>query len=396
MPIGQGFVNAWLKVNSKHVVFPPINKPERDEQHNEKADETLSHTTKSIATATSVATAPTSASADPENLAIRRFNSRKHRRRLQRTISASDLLRDKAKAKGAAEKEPGVDELDGSNETKPSTSSNSASSPFAWDDSGENDRLEKAAVHLAQHDQEDILVSLETDTSLRFVAGFFGAEIDGYSSGRTDVPVGQDLVQKRKPTQGSNGKLIERAASDVSPLASGGMQSLSLRKQSSDNITAKKGNSNESRSEGVGGIAIRFPPNLFAVDRNQSKGHCEKCRELENELLGAHEDLEYLRGMALRNEYICRSCQSLPGKSREDGSQASPGTIKEWSQLLNEATARHKSQIEQLTRERVSLSFDCTCFVLNPGTQSLLFRARPGSNKILISSYKNLQTYAKI
>ena len=86
MPLGQSFLNAWVKVNSKHIVIPPTNKNEKDELNPSRGRKG------SVTTARTVTT-----SEDTETQVIRRFDNRKNKRRLHKTVSASDLLRDKSK-----------------------------------------------------------------------------------------------------------------------------------------------------------------------------------------------------------------------------------------------------------------------------------------------------------
>ena len=95
---------------------------------------------------------------------------------------------------------------------------------------------------------------------------------------------------------------------------------------------------------------FRFPPNLFSSDN--SKARCDQCAKLENELAVLQDDLEYIRAVALRNEFVCSSCsaESLSHPTE------TPSTfhLKSNERLLDEVTARHKAQLEQLTKDRVS------------------------------------------
>lgn len=115
---------------------------------------------------------------------------------------------------------------------------------------------------------------------------------------------------------------------------------------------------------------------------------CPSCDELERRLLAAYSDIEYLRTVALGNDegsFVCNECggeeggsgplQGLsssmnsavssssvsrrrkPGRTNHVGSAGSSVaseslTLHEASQRLVEVTARHKRQIEQMTRER--------------------------------------------
>jgi hypothetical protein len=377
MPLGPGWLNAWVKVNSKHVVLTPNKKVDKDSHHGAR-DETLhpssskAHTTANSSTATgpTSATASGTATQDPENQAIRRFNSRKHKRRLQRTVSASDLLRDKAKEKGAA---PAKQE---SLESEAQVSPNATASAS---DLSETDKGQNAAVRLAQHDENESIVSAVTDSSLRFVAGFFGADIERYSSGsgHPDASASASASTRASPYpqqfkdggncvyEAASVHLLERSKSplDAASIASRGVQSVPPRAYSSGGLLPRTDSNVESRSQGGGSIAgIRFPPSLFAggdTNNNHSKGHCRHCKELENNLLSAQEDLEYLRGLTLQREYVCQGClsQSRSSKRGDQASFHSREAVLDGAQMLNEVTARHKSQIEQITKERVSVSY---------------------------------------
>ena len=70
MPLGQSFLNAWVKVNSKHIVIPPTNKNEKDELNHGRGGKG------SVTTARTVTT-----SEDTETQVIRRFDNRKKRKK---------------------------------------------------------------------------------------------------------------------------------------------------------------------------------------------------------------------------------------------------------------------------------------------------------------------------
>ena len=335
MPLGQGWLNAWVKVNSKHVVLTPNKKVDK-EGHRAREDST--------------ATGPTIATQDSENQAISRFNSRKHKRRLQRTVSASDLLRDKAKERVAAPEKKSEAQV--SNNT---TARNS--------DPSETDKVESTAVRVAQHNEIESIVSKEADSSQRFVEGFFGADIERYSSGYPDAsarasPHPQQFKDRGNFDYGAASvHQLERSKSplDAASISSRGAQSVPPRPFSSAGALPRSDSHLESRYQ-KGGISIRFPPNLFTGD-NHSKGNCKHCKELENNALSTQEDLEYMRGLMLQREYVCHCCQSQPSKRGDESSLHSREAIIDGPQMLNEVTARHKSQIEQITKERVSVSY---------------------------------------
>jgi hypothetical protein len=335
MPIGQGWLNAWVKVNSKHVVLTPNKKVDKEGHHGARDDSTV--------------TGPTTATQDSETQAIRRFNSRKNKRRLQRTVSASDLLRDKAKEKGAAPEKQ---------ESEAHVSNNTAA---RIPDSSETDKVQNTALRVAQHDTIESIVSTEQDSSLRFVEGFFGADIESYSSGYPDASARASPHPQQFKDRGNfnhdaaSVHLLERSKSplDAASIASRGVQSVPPRPYSTAGALPRSESNLESRHQ-KGGIGIRFPPNLFAGD-NHSKGNCKHCKELENNVLSAQEDLEYLRSLTLQGEYVCHCCRSQPSKGGDESSFHSRETVIDGPQMLNEVTARHKSQIEQITKEKVSV-----------------------------------------
>jgi hypothetical protein len=338
MPPGQGWLNAWVKVNSKHVVFPPSNKGDR-ENHKEGSHQhnaIKSHNSKSASTAFSATTATTMVSEDPETQAIKRFNNRKHKRRLQRSISASDLLRDKRKGKG--DRRDGLDAeaaLDKSSSTQATSHKNTVSS--------QTDKEERDTFHSPLHEESNV-VSLERDGSLHFVAGFFGTDIDSLSASQIDILPSQSAHYD----SASMHHMGPHAHLDAASLVSRGGQSLPAH-PSHYKSQLSRVDSSDSGSKG-GGIGIRFPPNLFAGDNNL-KGQCRHCTKLENELISAREDLEYLRCTALRSEYMCGSCQTEPSKRLDT---AGSNNATDHGAMLNEVTARHKAQTEMLTKERVS------------------------------------------
>jgi hypothetical protein len=326
MPLGQGFLNAWVKVNSKHVVIPNKNDKEV------KDGVTTDHAGKggkarhSGGTASVKTNETTDTTEDEESQVIRRFNNRKNRRRLYRTVSATDFIRDKAAVKGDKKLLEPEAALDKSGSCKSTTSSGKG-------------KKEAKQLHVQQHSvplskipprrpQHEEL-SLGTEGSLRFVAGFFGADLE--SLGATSKGRKSDLsVQTCPNTQHDTASVVSR-----------GGHSLSARP------SPKQANNKG------GGIGIRFPPNLFTVDNN-GKDECRQCSKLQDELVSAREDLEYLRGVALRNEYTCVSCQRDPTELI-DSTSTQPESINA-SQALNKVVSGHEAQMEDLKREGVSVT----------------------------------------
>ena len=116
---------------------------------------------------------------------------------------------------------------------------------------------------------------------------------------------------------------------------------------------------------------------------------CAQCDEMERNILALQADVEYLRATALQNEYICAECENqIPSSSSQNNINSSSASVAsgkasvasskrkskkhrkllanpdklqesialaEASQRLIDVNARHKRQIEQMTRETVSL-----------------------------------------
>lgn len=390
MPLGQGWLNAWVKVNSKHVVFPPNSKNDRESEKDDVLNKAIGKNQKGSKTNSSVTTARTAAtgtSEDAETQAMRRFHHRKHRRRLQRTVSASDLLRDKAKGKVEKGDKKAKDEeavLD------KSSSSHVSSSHKVVPVSSQSDTHEKALPNLPQHEDRSI-VSGETEKSLSFVAGFFGADIESLDAGAAHHP---KFTHSASFHDAASVQVIgHHSRLDAGSVISRGGQSLPARPI----YSLPRSDSSESSSSKGGGLGIRFPPNLFAGDNN-SKAGCRQCSKLEGELLASQEDLEYLRSMALRSEYMCATCQTEPSKKIHTHVSPEAG---DGAQILNEATERHKAQIETLIQERVSMKnlspqscshmsnlFDCSLFHRLDGNRKRMSRSRSMLACVKISTRK--------
>lgn len=327
MPVGQGWLNAWVKVNNKHVVY---NRTEAESGH------VPSSSTKQLKTSKTTTTSRTSGTAVSENVetqAIRRVNSRKNRRRLHRTISASDLIRDQAKS--LAGNIGASSALDSGTLALPIVDHAAASSslPEAF-----------AAAASRNHIGDRSGNFYDTEESLRFVNELFGTDIDSFhrleppSTGDQVLDGDQGLWPWATHTQqlpADAASISSRNAMSARPSAASTVHT-SSRSEPDDNPSLKGG--------------FRFPPNLFSSDN--SKARCEQCTKLENEMAILQDDLEYIRAVALRNEYVCSSCntESLSHPTEN----LSTFHLKTNERLLDEVTARHKAQLEQLTKDRVS------------------------------------------
>lgn len=325
MPLGQGWLNAWVKVNNKHVVY---NRSDGEKQ----IPAVSTKPSRSSTTITSSKTMRTATSDDAETQAIRRVNSRKNKRRLHRTISASDLIRDQAKSlvgKPDGETKPGV-----AVPTAASAEHNTGSSSLAG---------LSLSVNSGNQWGDQNSSFRETEESLRFVSELFGADMDSFpclepsklsggimDSGGVLLQWAPQVQSEEAPSLQSKGTISVPARPDTPPAP------LSVHRTDQDESVSRSG--------------FRFPPNLFSTD--SSKGRCGLCTKLENELSALQDDLEYVRSVALRNDYICSSCNA--GSSKHSMESTSPLHLKSNDKLLDEVTARHKAQLEQLTKDRVS------------------------------------------
>jgi len=153
--------------------------------------------------------------------------------------------------------------------------------------------------------------------------------------------------------------------------------------------------------------ASKIYPSKPAPANDTSTSSCNKCEEGERRILAIEIDLEFLRATALNNEYVCMSCDrrnnNLPVNSassvasarsvRSSKSKQSKGSgrmldqssahssvggstrrkgrlvdssflsdniaLAESSQRLIDVTARHKRQIEHMSKETVSWFHSC-------------------------------------
>jgi hypothetical protein len=80
-----------------------------------------------------------------------------------------------------------------------------------------------------------------------------------------------------------------------------------------------------------------------------SSKRCGSCEEMENRVMAMQADMEYLRSASLRNEFVCRDCQNV--RSRKDDS----GRLIHASDRIAEMNTRHVEQVQQMTKERVSV-----------------------------------------
>lgn len=325
MPIGQGWLNAWVKVNNKHVVY------NRTDAELGQVPSTGSSTTRqpktSRTTTTSAKTSSTAITENVETQAIRRVNSRKNRRRLHRTISASDLIRDQAKSLAG--------NIGGSSTLAVGT----LTLPVIEHSAGSSSQVETSSPTASRNQIGDRSgIFYDTEESLRFVNELFGTDID--SLHRLEPPSTGDLEKGLWPWA-SHAQHVPADAASISS-----RNGISARPSGTSTIHTSYRSDTDENASIKGGF--RFPPNLFSSDN--SKARCDQCAKLENELAVLQDDLEYIRAVALRNEYVCSSCsaESLSHPTE------TPSTfhLKSNERLLDEVTARHKAQLEQLTKDR--------------------------------------------
>jgi hypothetical protein len=96
--------------------------------------------------------------------------------------------------------------------------------------------------------------------------------------------------------------------------------------------------------------------------KSDLKTSCRECNEMESRLLSAYEDIRYLHDVALRNEFnrdVPKPKTNSPRISHHEVT-----TLADASKRLTEVTARHRRQIEQMTRETVSCFLSVILYVL--------------------------------
>lgn len=296
---GPNWLNAWVRVNAKHVTSPESSGGSSEPSKNGPDAKAADGSDPSTSTAPTTDTTPREESVSVTSSAR---VTRKGRRRLQKTRSASDLLREMAVR--------------------------DVGSPSA------NKYLNEAAFIL-QLEQRKQLDSPDSKAYLRA----------RYSPAVSPPPPPPPLPARA--------------------------------------TTAPQG----------GGLKL-FPPSFLMGDNNSSndKSECSRCKALEEQLRVAETDVEYLRVTALQNEYQCASCQQAK-KASPPWSAPQALTPSEGSKQLVAVTHRHKKQIEQLTRERVSL--DETMVVLRNSSNSIFFCNSHAGNKICISSCISLPTFVR-
>jgi hypothetical protein len=325
MAPGPSWLSSWVKSNNKHVVIST-----GSNEKNKAAKDATS--TASTADSSYAGKVYQRAEPDPESSAVRTVNNRRRRRRLQKTRSATDLIRELAQAGRVA-----------------NADSVKNSSKFSTNDD-------------TSVTTTDPLSPSESSDTLRLVAGLFGASLDKGDSVRqeklpaqqqqipkylNDVAFIQQLEQKslplqqqRKQTHNAESSLVlERSA--VTP-----------RKSNEESLASNRGYDSPQHSRGL--VNLAFLPQPFFAKAGAEEQHASHLQSLDSQLVAALDDLEYMRGVALKNDQASDETvaeKTVVSRGRETPSASSA----EASKQLNEVIFRHKKQVEQLTRERVSI-----------------------------------------
>jgi hypothetical protein len=248
--------------------------------------------------------------------AVRNVSNRKQRRRLIKTRSATDMIVEMANARNESHCD--------SSELKPTSNSSSRNSVST-----------------------DTTASIKSDLSpLRLVAGLFGTDVDHDDSMRS-----VELLQKPQylneaafTLQREQQKQSHESESAVAPGRS-----------KEEAFGSAKGHDAQQH---VGGLAnLSFMQQPFFRRADAEVLHAARHESLESQLVTALDDLEYMRGVALSNE-VDRNGET---KKTQEQPTVLPlrklpnSTLTEASKQLNEVISRHKKEVEQLTKERVSL-----------------------------------------
>jgi len=454
MPLGmgvQGWVNGWVKNNKQHVIFPKENEGRSDNTELTRSGHRKSRSNRRLdngdnTTATAASTLKSNSSkVDPETKAIQRFNSRKKNRRLQRSISHSDLLREMAKSKeeekGTKVKSPptGAKIVDSKTTTSVSPShaieltATAAPPPKSQ---SRNDTVRHQANRRPVVVDDDRSIADRSQTSAgggSLLWGLFGDESSARSGqkphmkstpgqGQPPPPPSQDPHQSHIPSSSSShhappattGKYLNEIAfvqqyqqqkhnggvsrKDFPPVSrrnTGESLDASNHSNSPSRTGSKGGAPSQKRSSyilqgdaasisssesGFGEVRqhstrsangyagpLHTQPGFHSINEHNSRfpgvvgggghHHCPSCEESEARLLAMRTDMEYLRSIALRSEYLCAICENQSKRKKKHSKANVPlgpdsTALNESSQRLMEVTARHKRQIEQMTIER--------------------------------------------
>jgi hypothetical protein len=391
MTLGPNWLTSWVKTNSKHVVYAP------DKLEKNTFEKTSPTTASTANSSTGVDAVPRRDVDDARLSAVRNVGNRKNRRRMVKTRSVTDMIVEMANARNA------------------SNSDSETSVP----------KLTSATT------KSDSSVATDTESTadlspLQLVAGLFGASVD----------LDDDRMRPAQlpPYQPQTSKFINsKYLNEAAFILQREQKSLPLQQPKSHyaesslvaerpTVAPRRSTRNEesfgstkghdSRPHVRGLANLKFLPQPFFGRADAEVQHTAYREPLESQLAAALDDLEYMRGVALSNEYTCQSCSigettnaAKPAALRSRG--AASASLPEASKQLNEVISRHKKEVEQLTRERVSLceseslcvitiSYFVTRISISPANYRLLSLDSADGSKTFISSSTSLPTCAKI
>lgn len=362
MPVSgfQGLVNGWIKVNSKHVA----SKHDTDESGDVRVQKRSS--LKSEGDHTGHVSATSNSSKDSESLAIKRFNKRRTSRKLERTVSLTDLLREMAAEKEAEQKllKDSAKAFSGSQSTAKRAPQSAAPDKKV------------AAAHPVDHAPVMLKDETHEDSSLRFVASFFGGDtpllphsVSSKGEDTKQPPMWHSRTSTGATTQNhvlhpTHGKQQQSPRQVHRRTGSNGVSEGSPSRPNaihrSDSLSSKGEDSHNNPLAPPSSLRTtqslhppKQPPQnpmqqFFKHFPNPGGKRCSFCEEYENRYHAMAADMEYLRAVALRNEYVCRECQNEESSLH---SKESALRLADASTRLAEIEKQHQEQIEDMTRQ---------------------------------------------
>lgn len=314
MPIGPSWLTSWVKTNSKHVIYAP------DKLEKNKLENTSPTTASTTNSSTYISGNEIHRRSDDPGMAgVRNVSNRKQRRRLVKTRSATDMIVEMANARN---------ESNSSIETSHEIS----------------ELRHNANISSGSSVATQASISSERNP-LRLVAGLFGTSV-GYDDSMQPAELPQ-----RPRYLNEAAFILQREQKSLPP------QQL---KQRQFHESERSKDESFASQQHVGGLAhLKFMQQPF-FGRADAEGPGTAHNEsLENQLAAALDDLEYMRGVALSKEADAdragdtTNAKKQPAVLRSRGT--SSGSLTEASKQLNEVISRHKKEVEQLTKERVSI-----------------------------------------
>ena len=359
----QGLVNSWIKVNSKHAVIP------REEEQSDALELSNSQSVASMQTLAmrrnnrrnapvggehfshkTVGTSDSTITTDAAARATRKQTKKKKQERtLQRTVSHTDLLREQAIEKAMSRKSVTKDEeflspsdLEG-DPVQPLDSQHSRTSHGLDSDFPQADGSSESNGGTAQQSL-DRLVSQPPRVVHRLK--------DGTIVHKREIPQHSKPHHRRMSSENSGSEASRyRRQDSLGYYGEDGSSELSAnRMRSTPPLHPRQEEKQKQNNNPMQQFFRNFP--------HGGGRRCPACDELEVKLTQAQNDIEYLRGVALRAEYVCNHCKNkdkaksghLCSKTNEEAL-----TLKDASARLVDLTTRHKGQIQQMTLEQVSL-----------------------------------------